>query len=225
MKYILFPALLIGCSISAFSSDTVETRLTEAESVLNDMAQMSDRGIPSGLLEKAQCVVVIPNLTKGGFIVGAKYGKGFISCRRGSGTSWSAPGSVRIEGGSFGLQIGVSGVDIILLVMNESGEQKLLQSKFTLGGNAGVAAGPVGRDSSAATDAQMGAEILSYSRARGVFAGLSLEGGTLRQDLDDNKALYGSSLSNKEILTGSTQAPPAAQAFVNTLSRVSKRKM
>jgi len=146
MKLIPFASLSVALATAfssfatAFSNDGVRTRLTEADSVLSDMAQMSDKGIPFDLLRKAQCIVVIPNLKKGGFIFDAKYGKGFVSCRRATG--WSAPGSVHTEGGSFGLQIGASGVDIILLVMNESGERSLLQSQFTWGGNAAVAAGP-----------------------------------------------------------------------------------
>ncbi|HTA69982.1 MAG TPA: lipid-binding SYLF domain-containing protein, partial [Bryobacteraceae bacterium] len=153
-------------------------RLGDAADVLTEIMSAPDKGIPQDLLAKSECIVIVPGLKKGAFIVGAKYGKGFMSCRKKSGVGWSAPGSIRVEGGSFGFQIGGSETDVVLLVMNQGGAKKLLQSKFTLGGDASAAAGPVGRTSSAETDAQMHAEILTYSRARGLFAGISLEGAT-----------------------------------------------
>jgi lipid-binding SYLF domain-containing protein len=187
------------------------------------MTKTSDKGIPEDLLEKAQCIVVIPELKKGGFILGGKYGKGFIDCRHANGKGWTPPAAIRVEGGSFGLQIGGAEADVVLLVMNEEGAKKLLESKFTLGGDVAVAAGPVGRDSSANTDAKMTAGILSYSRARGAFAGLALEGGTLREDLDDNAELYGSKLTNKEVLAGST-VPAAANQFLAELNKISHKR-
>jgi lipid-binding SYLF domain-containing protein len=182
-----------------------------------------EKGIPQDLLDKAHCIVVVPGMKKGAFIVGAKYGKGFMSCRRG-GAGWSAPGAVKIEGGSVGLQIGGSETDVVLLVTNEKGADRLLSTKFTLGGEGEVAAGPVGRNSTAQTDAGMRAEILSYSRSRGVFAGLALTGATLRPDLDDNKAMYGKPLSNKEIVEGRMAPPAAASKFMAELNKYSPRE-
>src|SRR5467141_2083021 len=162
-----------------------------------------DRSIPQDLLDKSHCIVIIPGLKKGAFIIGGKYGKGFISCRK-PGAGWSAPGTVRVEGGSVGFQIGGSESDVVMLVMNERGASKLLSSKFTLGGEGEVAAGPVGREASAQTDAMMRAEILSWSRSRGVFAGISLQGATLRQDDEANRALYGRKIDNRQIVESST---------------------
>jgi lipid-binding SYLF domain-containing protein len=161
---------------------------------------------------------------KGAFIVGAKYGKGFLSCRKKSGVGWTAPGTVRVEGGSFGLQIGGSETDVIMLVMNERGVQRLLSSKFTLGGDASVAAGPVGRTATAQTDAYMTAEILSWSRSRGLFAGLALTGATLRQDLDDNKELYGRTVENKEIVNKELPPPKSAERLLSLFNKYSARK-
>lgn len=224
MKQLLIPAIALTLFAgSAYAAISPAERLTQATDVLVDMTKASDKGIPEDLIAKAQCIVVIPELKKGGFIVGAKYGKGFISCRHANGRGWTAPGAMRVEGGSFGLQIGGAEADVVLLVMNNEGAKKLLESKFTLGGDATVAAGPVGRDSSADTDAKLTAGILSYSRARGAFAGLALQGGTLREDLDDNAALYGSKLTNKQVLTGAT--PPAAAAgFMAELNKLSHKR-
>jgi SH3 domain-containing YSC84-like protein 1 len=224
MKKLLIPA--IGLTLfagSAYAALSAADRLNQATDVLVSMTKASDKGIPQDLLEKAQCIVVIPELKKAGFIVGAKYGKGFIACRHASGRGWSAPGSIRVEGGSFGLQIGGAESDVILLVMNAEGARKLLESNFTLGGDATVAAGPVGRDSSADTDAKLTAGILSYSRARGAFAGLALQGGTLREDLDDNAELYGSKLTNKQVLSG-TKPPAAAASFMSELNMLSHKR-
>ena len=163
-------------------------RLDEAAVVLNEVMATPDKGIPEDLLAKAHCIVIVPGVKTAAFVVGAKYGKGYLSCRNRGGVGWSAPGTVRIEGGSFGFQIGASETDLIMLVMNEGGQGKLLSSKFTLGAEGSVAAGPVGRTATAQTDAQMHAEILSWSRSQGLFAGLALEGATLRQDLDTTLA-------------------------------------
>jgi lipid-binding SYLF domain-containing protein len=160
-------------------------------------------------------------MKKAGFIVGAKFGRGFAACRQNGGAGWGAPAAVRVEGGSVGFQIGASETDVVLLVMNDSGMRHLLSDKFTIGGDATAAAGPIGRDASAQTDAKLNAEILSYSRSRGVFAGVSLEGATLRPDEDTNKELYGRNATNREILTGDFKAPASADAFERELNRES----
>jgi len=175
------------------AKEDADQRLNAAAEVLSDMMNANDKGIPQDLISKSQCVVIVPGLKKGAFIIGAKYGKGFVTCRRASGTGWTAPGAIRVEGGSVGFQIGGSEQDVILLVMNKSGVDKLLKSQFTVGGEGTVAAGPLGRDASAQTDALMRAEMLSYSRSRGIFAGISLQGATLRENDDANAE--GASLS------------------------------
>jgi SH3 domain-containing YSC84-like protein 1 len=213
-------AALVGAEAPA---DTTR-RLSEATDTVTDMTKMSDTGIPQDLIKKAQCIVVIPGLKKGGFIIGAKYGKGFISCRHPSDAGWTSPAAVRIGGGSFGFQAGATEVDVILLVMNREGAKKLLESQFTLGGDATVSAGPIGRSSAAQTDAKLTAGILSYSRSRGAFAGLAFDAGTLREDKDENKNIYGSKLSNKEIMTGSQAVPAAAQPLITTLNGLSYSK-
>jgi len=221
----LATSTILLCSVGALygQSDAVK-RLDAAATVFSEVMGTPDKAIPQQLLDRAACLVVIPGMKGGAFIVGAKYGKGFLSCRQKSGTGWAAPGSVRIEGGSFGLQIGGSETDVIMLVMNESGVQHLLSSKFTLGGDASVAAGPVGRSATAQTDAYMTAEILSWSRSRGVFAGIALNGATLRQDLDDNRELYGKPLENAEIVNGGVTPPKAAEKLLSLFSKYSARK-
>jgi len=217
-------ALAIAGSIStaAFAADReikVDDRLDAAADTLNDMMRASDRGIPQDLLEKAHCVVVVPGMKKAGFIFGAKYGRGFAVCRRTGGSGWSAPAAMRVEGGSVGFQIGASETDVVLLVMNDGGMKRLLSDKFTVGGEATAAAGPVGRDASAQTDAMMNAEMLSYSRSRGLFAGISLDGATLRPDEETNRELYGRDSTNREILTGDFKTPAAARKFERALHR------
>jgi len=160
----------------------------------------------------------------GAFIVGAKYGKGFVSCRKKDGVGWSAPGSVRIEGGSFGFQIGGTETDVFMLIMNQKGVDRLLSTKFTLGGDATAAAGPVGRSTQAETDAAMTAEILTWSRARGLFAGVSLNGSTLREDEDWNREMYGKAVKNREIVTGDVKPPAAAAPLTELLNKYSSRK-
>ena len=201
------------------SAESYEERLADSTTVLHEMSQASDKGIPQDLLQKARCVVVVPGLKKVAFIGGGKYGRGYASCVTRKG--WSPPAAVRIEGGSFGLQLGGSSTDVIMLVLNEGGMKKLLSDKFTLGGEAAAAAGPVGRDTSANTDVLMKAEILSWSRTRGIFAGLSLEGATLRQDQDENAKMYGKPLTNEEILTGTVKRPATAGPFLAQLQRFS----
>jgi lipid-binding SYLF domain-containing protein len=199
-------------------------RLEAAADMMTEIMSAPDKGIPQDLLEKSQCIVVVPGVKKGAFVFGGKYGKGFMLCRKSGGVGWSAPASIRVEGGSFGFQIGVSETDVVMLVMNEVGAKKLLASKFTLGADASVAAGPVGRTSSAETDAQMHAEILTYSRSRGAFAGLALQGATLRPDDDWNKELYGKAMANRDIVMGNTAAPPSAGKLIALLNKYSSRK-
>ena len=209
---------------SAFAADReikVDDRLDASAETLTDMMRADDKGLPQDLLEKARCVVVVPGMKKAGFIFGAKYGRGFAVCRRAGGLGWSAPAGMRVEGGSVGFQIGASETDIVLLVMNEGGMKRLLSDKFTIGGDATAAAGPVGRDLSAQTDATMKAEMLSYSRSRGLFAGISLEGATLRPDEDTNKELYSREATNREILTGDFKTPVVAAKFEHALNRES----
>jgi lipid-binding SYLF domain-containing protein len=195
-----------------FAGESAASRLKASDDVMKAIMATPDNAIPNELLQSSQCIVIVPGMKKAAFIVGANYGKGFMMCRLPSGTGWSAPAAIMVEGGSFGFQIGGSETDVVMLVMNEGGVEKLLSSKFTLGADASVAAGPVGRTSSANTDAQMHAEILSYSRARGLFAGVSLDGATLRPDNDTNAELYGSKLTNREIVTGAKTRKSAAGA-------------
>ena len=207
---------------AAFAADRevkVVDRLDASADTLTDMMKASDRGIPHDLLDKAKCVVVIPGMKKAGFIFGAKYGSGFAVCRRPGNVGWSAPAAMRVEGGSVGFQIGLSETDVVLLVMNDGGMKHLLSDKFTIGGEATAAAGPLGRDAAAQTDAMMNAEMLSYSRSRGLFAGISLEGATLRPDADTNMELYGHATTNREILTGNFKTPDIAMKFEKSLNR------
>jgi lipid-binding SYLF domain-containing protein len=199
-------------------------RLEEAAAVFSEVVTAPDKGIPQELLENAHCIVIVPELKTAAFVIGGKYGKGYLSCRNKTGSGWSAPGTVRIEGGSVGFQIGGSTTDLIMLVMSQRGAEKLLASKFTLGAEGSVAAGPVGRTATAQTDAQMHADILSWSRSQGLFAGLALEGATLRQDLDDNATLYGKKLENKDIVTSGIRAPKAAAKLIALLNRYSFRE-
>ncbi|HEX4748279.1 MAG TPA: lipid-binding SYLF domain-containing protein [Bryobacteraceae bacterium] len=225
MKF-LSGALLTAALLAApiFAQKDVDQRLAAATDDLHAMMDASDKGIPQDLLNRASCVVVIPNLKKGGFIVGAEYGKGFFTCRRPGGVGWSAPGGIRISGGKFGLLIGGAETDVVMLVMNQTGMNHLLSDKFQLGGEASAAAGPLGRDASAMTDAELHAEILTYSRQRGLFGGLDLAGAAMTEDHDTNRQLYGHDLSNKEVVTGDVHTPPVARQFVHELDRISSRK-
>lgn len=218
LRQILMVALI---AMPTFAKDDASARLQAATEDLREIAGSSDQGIPNGLISKASCVVVIPNLKSGGFIIGGQYGKGFFACRKQKGTGWSAPGSLRLSGGKFGLLAGGKETDVIMLVMNREGLNRLLSSKFQIGGEAAAAAGPVGRDSSAMTDAQLHAEILTYSRSRGVFGGLDIGGSAVTQDTDSNRELYGEKTTNKEIFEGSPAIPAAAKPFLQELSRIS----
>jgi len=220
-------AIAGSMSSAGFAADReikVDDRLDAAADTLTDMMRASDKGIPHDLLDKAHCVVVVPGMKKAGFIFGAKYGRGFAVCRRTGGSGWSAPAAMRVEGGSVGFQIGASETDIVLLVMNDGGMKHLLSDKFTLGGQATAAAGPVGRDAGAQTDAMMRAEMLSYSRSQGLFAGISLEGATLRPDGETNQELYGRDATNREILTGDFKTPAAAGKFERALHQESPQR-
>ncbi len=220
-------AIAGSASTVAFAADReikVDDRLDASAETLNDMMRASDKGIPQDLLDKAKCVVVVPGMKKAGFIIGAEAGRGFAVCRHEGGTVWGAPAAVRVEGGSVGFQIGASETDVVLLVMNDGGMRHLLSDKFTIGADASGAAGPVGRDTSARTDAKLNAEILSYSRSRGLFAGVSLEGATLRPDGSTNRELYGRDATNREILTGDFKTPAAAEKFERALRRDSPER-
>jgi len=204
----------------------VGDRAVAAASVLKEVMGIPEKGIPGDLLDKCTCVAVIPSMKKAGFIVGGAYGKGVISCRTNEGKGpWSAPSMLLLQGGSIGLQIGAQAVDLVLVVMNLKGLESLLDSKFTLGGDASVAAGPVGRTASAETDAWMTAKILAYSRSRGIFGGLTLKGNAIRPDRDANQVLYGKQVSARDILLRrSTDIPRDAQIFVDQLTRISPKK-
>jgi lipid-binding SYLF domain-containing protein len=207
-----------------FAGAEEEKRLINATSMFEEIMSIKDKEIPQDLLDKASCAVLVPGLKKGAFIIGAKFGRGFVVCRKKGGTGWSAPGAVRVEGGSLGFQLGGSETDVVMLVMNDRGAERLLSSKFTVGGEGSAAAGPVGRTASADTDATMRAEILTWSRSRGVFAGISLQGATLRPDRDSIKALYGKDMENKDIVYGDIAVPTGAQKLIELMNKYSGRK-
>jgi lipid-binding SYLF domain-containing protein len=189
--------------------------MDESANVFNEIMSTPDKGIPHDILSRAQCIGIVPNMKRAGFIVGAKYGKGVLTCRTGDG--WSAPSVIRIEGGSIGFQIGAGETDLVFVVQNKTGQNHLMEDKFTVGGDASAMAGPVGRTAEAETDAMMHAEILSWSRARGLFAGISLAGATMRPDKDDNAELYGGSVTQRGILTGEVKKPAEARTLYSTL--------
>jgi lipid-binding SYLF domain-containing protein len=210
---------VFASSIAYAAEESPDKRLQAAAIAFREVMHTPDKTIPRDLYAKARCVAVIPGLMKGAFVVGGKYGKGFVSCRSGGTGRFGSPASIGIEGGSWGLQIGGSSTDVFLLIMNEGGMKHLLEDKFTLGGEAAATAGPVGRNASADTDVLMHAEILSWSRSRGLFAGLSLEGATLRPDNGENRKLYGKDVTNQEILAHDETTPRGARPFVAELNR------
>jgi lipid-binding SYLF domain-containing protein len=223
MKRALLSVLLVAPIFAADDGPReVNKRISESAVVLGEIMGAGDKAIPEDLISRAQCVGVIPNLKRAGFIVGAKYGKGVITCRTEG--AWSGPATVRIEGGSIGFQIGAGETDVVFIVMSHRGMEKLTEDKFTIGGDASAMAGPVGRSAEARTDAMMHAEILSYSRARGVFAGVSLEGATLRPDNDDNAKVYGKPVSQREILEGHVTSPASAGRLHQELNRFPYKK-
>lgn len=217
MKMIRLVLVLAVFASASLAADEAIERCDRAAEVLDEVMGTPEQAIPNDLIAKAECVGIIPGVKKVGLGFGGKYGKGVLVCRTAKG--WSGPSTVRMEGGSVGFQIGGSSTDVVLLVMNKKGAEKLLQSKFTLGADAAVAGGPVGRSAQAQTDAQMHAEILSYSRSRGAFAGVSLEGATLRPDEDDNKKIYGKKVEPKEILSGAIAAPAGTTALAKALDK------
>jgi SH3 domain-containing YSC84-like protein 1 len=221
MKYGASLMMMLTTAMWCGAADGPEKHIRESAAVLNEIMGAKDNGIPEDLLQKAQCVGVVPNLKRAGFIVGAKYGKGIVTCRASNG--WSAPEFVRIEGGSVGLQIGAGETDVVFIVMNERGMDKLMKDKFTVGGDASVMAGPVGRSAQAQTDAAMHAEILAYSRSRGVFAGIALDGATLRPDSDENRTMYGSNATPQQILRGQVQPPASAEPLYSELNRYASK--
>jgi SH3 domain-containing YSC84-like protein 1 len=230
MKFFLPLLLLVIVVPAAFAKasknerkDEVE-RLNRATEVFTEVMGTPDKGIPEDLLDKAECVAIVPGLTKAALGIGGRYGKGIVMCRK-SDRSWSAPLFIRIEGGSAGFQIGVQKTDLVMLVMNRRGMDKLLGDKFTLGADASVAAGPVGRNATAQTNVRLDAEILGYSRTKGLFAGLSLEGATLRQDKDDNRDFYGKDVDGRALLLeGSVPLPAEARPLAGALSHKSPKK-
>jgi SH3 domain-containing YSC84-like protein 1 len=196
--------------------DKVLARLDDSSKILNELLAAPDKGIPQDVYKSAKCVAIVPSMIKGGFVFGAEHGRGVATCRLPNG-EWSAPAMFVITGGSWGAQIGAQGVDLVMLVMNQQGMNDLLSSKFKLGANGSVAAGPVGRDADASTDWKMKAEVLMYSRARGLFAGLTLDGAVIKEDGDSTRALYGRSVGFRPALTGQVQPPAAAQNFLATV--------
>jgi lipid-binding SYLF domain-containing protein len=205
-------------TLAAFSQDDkakLDERLTSAQDVMNEIMATPDKGIPDGILRSARCVAVIPHYKKGAFVVGAQYGKGVATCRTPNG--WSAPVFIRLEGGSFGWQIGGQSTDLVLIAMNEDGMQHMLKNKVKLGADAAASAGPVGRNAQAGTDWKLNAEFLTYSRSKGLFAGLDLDGTVLSQDGDDTRAEYGADIPFETVLKGNTPVPENAKPFVRTV--------
>jgi len=226
MKRWLFFALSFCLGLPVVAQQKEDHRLQESYDVLRDVLNAPDKGIPHDLLDKAKCVIVVPSMKKGAFIVGASYGRGVMVCRSGEDFTgaWSAPAMFALEGGSFGFQAGGEATDYVILVMNDKGAKSVMSSKVKLGGEASIAAGPVGRTSSAETDAVMNAEMLSWSRSKGVFGGVSLEGSTIRSDDDANKRLYGKELNAKQIIVqGEAKTPPAGQSLHQLLNSTSPR--
>ena len=221
--FVLLTVITLFASVAWAGSarqDSTE-RLQNSADVLKEIANAPDKGIPEEVLNDAKCVVVVPHLVKGGFIVGAKHGRGVATCRTQAG--WSAPAFVAVSGGSWGLQIGAEGVDLVMLVMNDQGLKHLLSSKFQITGEGSAAAGPVGRHASAGTDWKLNTEILTYSRARGVFAGLTLEGAVIEQDADSTVAIYGNDLPFREILMGNIAAPEPAAPFMLAIQQTAHK--
>lgn len=230
MKRTLVSLLIVALSALAFGDDQnkdekdankATDRIEAAAAVLDEIESAPDQGIPEEVLGSAECVAVVPSMLKGGFIVGADYGRGVASCR--TPTGWSAPAFLFTSGGSVGFQIGGQAVDLVMLIMNQDGMKNLLSSKFKLGADASVAAGPVGRHASADTDWKLKTQVLTYSRARGAFAGVSLAGAVIKQDKDSTRELYGRMVPFRTSLTGKIEAPQGAYPFLNTLAKWAKK--
>src|SRR5689334_20736205 len=223
MSLLLMSVLgLLGTYAFAGSAreDSVD-RLQRSVTVLHEVMSTPDKGIPEEVLSNAKCILVVPDLIKGGFVFGGKHGRGVATCRTTGG--WSAPAFVSVGGGSWGLQIGVEGVDLVMLVMNDQGMEHLLSSKFELTGEGSVAAGPVGRHASAGTDWKMNTQMLTYSRSKGVFAGLTLEGAVVEQDNDSTRAIYGKNMTFRNILSGKASTPKNADAFMKAVSEAGQQ--
>ena len=210
--------------IAADEKARTAERLDDAATLFSEIMGTPDRSIPQDLLAKAPCIVLVPGLKKAALGIGGKFGRGYSICRAASGEGWGAPAAIRVEGGSFGIQIGVSSSDVVLLIMNEGGMRKLASSKFTIGADATAAAGPGGRNATAQTDAYMSAEILSWSRSKGLFAGISLDGSTLRNDLDENQIMYGQKWTSKQILGSGAQSPEMAAKLIAGLNKYSPKQ-
>ena len=222
----VFAAVLMAAGTMGVQAADISTReanrIQEAATVLKEIHTVPDRDVPAELWQRAECVIVVPGLKKAAFIVGGEYGKGLMSCRHEG--EWGAPIFMQVGKGSWGLQIGAQSIDLVLLVMNKGGMEKMLRNKVTLGAEASVAGGPVGRDARAATDAQMKAEILSYSRTQGLFAGINLSGGVVKSDDDDNRDLYGPNVAPRDVvMTGTVKAPAVTEAFMNALKSSASR--
>ncbi len=229
MKYFLSTALLlllflVSAVVFAVNRSDEVKRMQRATEVFSEIMKTPDKGIPEDLLNKCECIGIVPGLKKGGLGIGGKYGKGVLVCRKPD-RSWTAPSFITIEGGSIGLQIGFTQIDVVMLMMNRKGVEKLISDKFTIGADASAAAGPVGRQTAAQTNIRLDAEILTYSRAKGLFAGISLDGATLRQDKDDNRDFYGKDVDARKILIdGTVETPAEARPLTSALSWQSPKK-
>src|SRR5678815_4273728 len=219
--YLTLALMLAFSGLGLAAADDAVERIGEAKTVFDEIMGAPDKGIPRDLLEKAHCVVIVPAVKRAGFIVGGQYGVGLATCRQAGHAGWTGPSTVKVEGGSFGLQIGGGETDVVMLVMNESGANKLMKSEFTLGGEGAVMAGPVGRSASAETDAYLRAEILSYSRSRGLFAGVALKGSTLRSEDSSNEKIYGKKVKHEDLLHGLVAVPDAAKPLIDSLNKYS----
>jgi lipid-binding SYLF domain-containing protein len=224
MKKVFLTAVLLSLSSGLLLADKeTDERLANAAKAFDEIMSAPDKGIPGNVLNKAACVVVVPGMKKGGFIVGGSFGRGAVSCRGKGKTGWGAPAMLELGGGSVGFQIGAEATDVVMLIMDATGVESLLKSKFTLGGEASVAGGPVGREASAETDAALKAKILSYSRSRGAFAGIELKGITINQDEGANKAVYGKQIGSDEILRGGVTMPAGAKPLTQVLTKYSPK--
>ncbi len=223
MKKLVLVAVLLVCAVAWAGDRSSEVdRLESAATVLDEVMSGPDAGIPNSVIESAKCIAVVPSMLKAGFVFGASYGKGVASCYTDHG--WSAPAFFRLEGGSFGLQIGGQAVDVVMLIMNDQGMRSLLTSKFKLGADASVAGGPVGREAAASSDITLRAQILTYSRARGAFAGVTLNGASVRQDRNATRDFYGRVVLHNTLLRGGVEIPPDAKTWVDTLTKWSGRR-
>lgn len=220
MKKLLAFVCLGALTASAYAASTMadlNDRMEKAREIIDQLSQTPDKGVPDSIIRKAVCVAVVPSLKKAAFIVGAQYGQGVVTCRTGHG--WSGPVFIRMAGGSFGLQIGGQGTDLVLVAVNQKGMQDLLKSKFKIGGDAAATAGPVGRNAQASTSGNLSAELLTYSRSKGIFAGIDLDGTSVSQNQDDTNVLYGGDHGYNTILSGQVPVPPAGRPFVRTVAR------